>query len=249
MNFMFSGCLRPVLALLGRSTAVVLYPIFLVGCAANQPVGGVTLASLAYETVGTFSTPKGEGQLRQNRLTGAYDMFVNGTSIPVAADSPVLVASQRVRDEQVVVVKGSRPSCPVAYGLYGFDRNAYSASPIGNCRDELAFQNNGKQFFASQVGASDPQFWVYENHQAAGPILRSVLFAPPPSPPAPTVAHAQPRKPAAPVTKQSHTDTAPAVASTPPHVTIKAADGSVVPGEVAIPAALQHSATVVKLDD
>jgi hypothetical protein len=229
----------------------------LAGCAPQQ--GGRTnlvpnLSDLAYETAGTFSTPKGDGALRRNRLTGAYDLVVDKQSIPVGAQGDVaLVASQRVRDEQIVVLRGSTPTCAVAYGLYSFSRSSYSASPIGNCRDQLAFGNNGKQFLAAQVGANDPQYWVYGDHRTAGPILQSVLFAPPPqrqpsqAATRSAVAHAQPPQSASsPPRIQAKTD----VAATPaPHVAIKLADQAVIPGEVRVPTELQHTVALVKLDD
>ena len=235
-----------------RYLPVVATAVVLTGCA-NQQGGRTNLSDLAYETTGTFNTPKGDGALRRNRLTSAYDLVIDKQSVPVGAQGDVtLVASQRVQGEQIVVLRGSTPTCPIAFELYAFGRSSYSASPIGNCHDQLAFGNNGKQFLAAQAGVEDSLYWVYGNHQTAGPILQSVLFAPPPqrqNNPAAAAAHSQPQ--AAPAqASRTKTDVA-AAPSTPsaPHAPIKLVDTAVVPHEVTVPPDLQRSVTLVKLDD
>lgn len=221
----------------------------LAGCAQGPQGSRITLADLAHETVGTFSTPKGPGALRRDRLTGAYDLAIGNTSIPVGSTGPVtIVASQKVGSEQVVVLRGSADACPSRYALYAFDRNSYSGEPLGDCFGDLAFAGNGKQLVASEVGAADPEMWIYGNHQTAGPILRSALLAPPAKPQ--PVAVEQPGQRQASTTVASRPASQPP-ASTPsaPHAVIRPADASVIPVDVAVPATLQRPVAGIKLDD
>lgn len=241
-----AGRVRPMT----RWLPILVAATALAGCAQGPQGNRLTLADLAHETIGTFPTPKGPGALRRDRLTGAYDLAIGNTSIPVGSTGPVtIVASQKVGAEQVVVLRGSTQTCPVRYGLYAFDRNSYSAEPIGDCSAELAIGGNGKQLVASQVGAADPEMWIYGNHQTAGPILRSALFTPPPEKQQPVVA-AQPVTRPASSTISARSGSQVSSASPPPqHAVIRAADASVIPADVAVPATLQRPVAGIKLDD
>lgn len=188
---------------------------------------GVTRYSLdlnkvSFETIADFDSPVGPGTLRRGRIDNNYYVSV-GPDQPhliqgaTAADLH-LVVSQRVGAAQAVVFAGSTPACPVKYVLLmaNSDRR-HMLGDIGDCRTPLAFSFNNQQFFAFDAQAPDPRYWVFENHQSHGPILKSALFAPSkPKTPPPVQAKLPPAAPAVPGLHQQQPH--PETASAPPGV-------------------------------